>query len=287
MSFIIALINLMSIEYDIMLYCLAKTFSDTLGVDICDDSKSYIKTTTKKFQSMDKDDRIYYQKYSILISKAMTDYLDDITLFELNVDPDNKINHDFRLSWKGDNVAHISLYHTSIVINDVIPKNLMKICGYKKNTNIYKSYVPAYEKINDNGYKKIKSNQKYSDLKDKEKNKIILDPIRELVIETISKKRKCAKKFHDHLFADEDRIVFRLHRNRFVMYDFGKEQDAVESFTMKEDKDRDVTIVFNNKSKFVLTLQTNASDIKPQLSTKFKTVFKNIDEIYMVDSGVI
>ncbi|AYV85467.1 MAG: hypothetical protein Satyrvirus18_4 [Satyrvirus sp.] len=277
----------MPVDDTILLYNLANTFHTIIGIDICDNTKAYMKTKSKIFSKMETSEKIYYTKYSIQIVQNLIEYFEKISLFELNVDPDDEIVHDFRLTWKKNNVARISLNHAGVNINNIIPKKLMKICKYKRNTKISKKYTTNYNKLNDNVYKKIKTKDKYSELNDKKKHKTILEPFCDLVMNTLSKKRKCSENLYNYLFDESDRIVLKLYKNRFVMYDFGIELDNVESFRMKISEGNEITITFNNKAKFVLCLQTNATEIKPQLSLKFHTTFKNIDDLFMVKSSTI
>lgn len=274
----------MPVNNTLLLYSLAKTFNTILNIDICDNTKTYIKTKSKIFFKLHISEKMYYMKYSIQLAQSLMEYLDDIKFFELNVNAEHDIIHDFRLTWKNNNVAHISMAHNSINIRDLIPEKLMRICKYRKNSDIYKIYMQLYKKINNNGYKKIQSKRKYSELNDKIKNNIIFEPICNLVLNTLSKKRKCASNLYNYLFEENDRIVFKLYKNRFIMYDFGKELDDVESFRMKLNPGNEIIITFNNKTKFMLHLQTNSPEIKEHLSLKFHTFFKNIDDLFAVQN---
>ena len=257
----------MSVDTKLMIHCLAKTLN-SLGIEICDDTEKYIKSCKKSFAVLPIDDKKYYTRYALHITNKLTEYLTDISLFELNVDPKHEIDHDFRLRWKKHNIAHISLSHIGINIKDIIPEKLMRICKYKRNTKICKQYTISYKKINDVGYRKIKSVEKYSQISKKKKDIILLEPICELVLKTLSKKRKCAANLYNHLFAESDRIVIKLYKNRFIIYDFGKKMNDVESFRMKLVSDNTIIIIFNNQAKFLLNLQTNGSEIKNHLSLK-------------------
>lgn len=272
----------MPIDINILLHCLIKTFNDTLSIDICKNSKIYIKDNSSIFEELDIDEKMYYVKYSLQLAQSLMEYLDEISLFELNVDEENEINHNFRIIWSDDNIAYISLSHNTIKVKDLIPEKLMKICKYKKNTNVSKLYTSEYKKLNDKGYRKIKSNEKYSELDDDDKKSMILEPFTNLVYQTLSKKRKCASNLYSFLFNEDNRIVFKLYKNKFTMYDFGKELDDVESYRMKLSSDNKMTIIFNNNSKFTLMLHTNATSIKQHLSIKFKTTFNNMDEIFAI-----
>lgn len=270
-----------------LLYSLANTFNTTLGIEICDDTKAYIKSNGKAFSKLNATDKMYYTKYAIQVAQDLTNYLKDISLFELNVDSDNEIVHDFRLTWKKGNIAHVSMSHGSINIRDVIPEKLMKICKYKKNTKIYKAFTAEYQKITSKAYEKIKSKNKYSELSDKNKNKLLLEPVCELVHTTLSKKRKCAVNLYNHLFTESNRIVLKLYKNRFTIYDFGKDLDDVESFRMKMADNNQILWSFNNGVKFTLQLQTNSSQIKEHISLKFHTNLKNMDDLFAVCNSTV
>ena len=252
----------MSVDQTHILYSLAKTFDTVLNVNICDDTKIYIKSNSKSFNKLDVDEKLYYTKYAMEVAQCLSEYLEKLSNFELNTDNDHDIIHDFRLSWGKKNIAHVCLSHIGINIRDIIPEKLMKICKYKRNTNICKAYNAAYSALNDKGYKKIEHKSKYSEISAKTKNSIILEPMCNLVLNTISKKRKCSVNLYDHLFGESDRIVFKLHKNRFVMYDFGKELVDVESFKMKLKPENTIEVAFNNGMKFNLCLHTNATEIK-------------------------
>jgi hypothetical protein len=276
----------MPINDKLLLYTLANTFNTTFGINICDDTKAYIKSKAKIFKKLDNNDKKYYAKYAIELGNGLMDYLENITHFEINTDADNDIDHDFRLIWGEQNIAHISMSHNSINVKDIIPKKLMKICKYKGNTNTCKIYTQQYKKINDKNYDKIQNKNKYSELNVKTKT-AILNPICNLVVTTLAKKRKCASNLYNHLFEESDRIVLKLYKNRFTIYDFGKDLDKVESFGMKLNQDNEILITFNNKTKFSLILHTNASLIKKDLSLKFHTNFKNMDELFAVKSSTV
>lgn len=277
----------MPINENLLLYSLANTFNTTLGVDISSDTKAFVKSNAKKFVKLTTSEKMYYTKYSIQLAQSLSEYLDDIKLFEINTDEEPEIIHDFRLTWKKNNIAHISMSHNSINIRDLIPEKLMRICKYKRNTKICKMYTEKYKKINSSGYKKIQSKTKYSELTYKSKNRNLLEPVCDLVLTTLSKKRKCASNLYNHLFAETDRLVLKLYKNRFTIYDFGKELDNVESFRMKLNSGNELLITFNNGVKFNLVLQTNGSEIKQHLSLKFHTSIKNMDDLFAICNSSI
>lgn len=278
----------MPINTEILLYYLAKTFNTTLGVNMSNETSAYLKKKSKICTTMDKEEKFYYAKYALKLVEALDKYLKDISFFEIKIDDDEEeIVHDFKLTWGEKNVVHISMNHNSINTRDIIPEKIMKICKYKRNTNICKEYTERYNKLNNKIYQKISSNEKYSEINDKTKRKFIYEPLCQLVMDIISKKRKCAEYLYNHLFDESDRIVLKLYKNRFVVYDFDKEIDEVEGFRMKYNGENIITVTFNNDACFDLVLHTNATEIKEHISVKFRNTFKNIDEIFAVEFGTI
>ena len=279
----------MPINTKVLLYSIAKTYHNILGVSISNNTKKYLKNESENFLNLPLDERIYYTKYSIKLAQSLSEYFKGIKLFEINTDPTSDTVHDFRLTWRKGNVAHISMSHNSINVRDLIPEKLMRICKYKKNTKICKYYMDKYEKISGSAYKKFKTKRKnkYSEVSNKSKNRILLEPICNLVVNTLSKKRKCSLNLYNYLFAESDRIVLKLYKNRFTIYDFGTKLDEVESFRMKLVEEKELLITFNNGVKIGLVLQTNASEIKEHISIKFRTNFKNMDELFAVSTSSV
>lgn len=274
----------MPIDENLLLYSLANMFHTTIGIAISNGTTKFMKAMTKKFNKLPTSEKMYYAKYAIQLATSLANYLKDISFFEINDDGDSEIIHDFRLTLSKNNVVHVSMIHSSIGVRDIIPKKLMKICRCKKNTNRYKAYMSTYDHLNNQGYQKVKKYERYSEIEEKLKNKAIIFPFRDLLKDTISKKRKFAVPLYHHLFQEQDRIVFRLYKNRFIMYDFGRKLEDVSSFKLKLDQNGNIVITFSNNTKFVLTLQTNASKIKPNLSIKFHTDFKNMDDFFAITS---
>ena len=279
----------MSVDTRMLLYNLITTLKNSFAIGICDDFGAYLKTKSKEFLKLDVTQKVYYTKYGLQLSECLMNYYEDFTGVELNLDPEHEIEHDFRLVWDSDDerIIHISLNHASIKIRHVIPDKLMRICNYKGNTNICKEYRKEYQELNKRAYDKIRGNEKYSDLTVKTKSKAIFIPFSDLLVNTLAKKRKCAKPLYSHLFSEDDRVVFKLYKNRFTMYDFEKDMSTVDSFRMKLSPDNTILINFNNGTKFQLVLQTNANKIKEHLSLKFHTQFKNMDELFAVHTCTI
>ncbi|ANB50823.1 hypothetical protein [Powai lake megavirus] len=274
----------MSVDRDILLYHIVSTFDTIVSTDLCKNSKKLLKDTNLDLSIQDK---IYYTNYSLKIVQKLVEHTEnDLSLkikgVEINTEENHEIIHDFRIICNKNHLIHISMNHKSINVNDIIPEKLMKICGYKKNTNMCKTYTTEYQQICEKSYRKIKSHEKYSEVDDNIKNKMIITPITQLVFDTLSKKRKCAENIYNHLYKDGNRIVLRLYKNRFRIYDLNRDIDEIKSFGMKMSEDNEIIIKFNNGMIFNLKLRTNASDIKERLSVKFRTTFKNLDKLFVV-----
>lgn len=274
----------MPIDNHLLLYALANTFKVTLGTKTCDATSNMLKKQNEIFNSIKVSEKLYYSKYAMQIAQNLIAYLGQIDLFELNVldeDEEDKsdINHDFRLHYD-DNVTHICMFHNNICIRNIIPEKLMKICKYKRNTNVNKYYTSKYDKIMKHGYKKISKFRKYSNIPENKKSQVLYKPLCDLIITTLSKKRKCSQNLFNYLFTETDRIVLKLYKNRFVIYDFGIDVGTADSFKMKMLTNSTISIIFNNGAKIILSLQTNGSQIKQHMSLKFHCNFQNIDELF-------
>jgi hypothetical protein len=269
------------------MYSLACTFKNTLGAELGENADSFIKSYGKKFAKIGTVDKMHYTKYSLKLAEAFSEQMGTIKEFEMNVDPESDIIHDFSLRPKKGETRYVVMSHKSINVRDIIPEKFPKICKYKKNTNISKGYVAGYEKINEHAGKKISSKEKYNEISDKVKQSAIYGPICELVIDSFSKKRKCAPYFYRHVFDESNRIILKLYKNRFTMYDFGTDVGEAESFKMKLTDHNQITVTFSNKAKFVMTLKTNASEIKERLSVKFHVDFANMDELFAITNKTI
>lgn len=277
----------MQLDHTLLLYSIAQTFNNSLLIPICSDTKLFLKKTADSYLKLNRTEKMYYTSYATKLADSLSNYLTGITLFELNDDDQSEIVHDFRLKWKKSQVSYICMCHKSINIRDIIPEKLMKFCGYTKKTNICKDYLVDYNNLNEKIYNKINDNEKYSDLNDKTKTNAVLAPFCSLVVDTLSGKRKCAEKLYTHLFDEADRIVLKLYKNRFIMYDFGIETNEIQSYKMKKESKNTISVTFNNDACFILSLNTNATDIKARLSLKFRTNFVNIDDLFAVDRQTI
>lgn len=275
----------MSVDSNHILYGIATCLESQLNVEICDETRKMLKKHGKEFKELDTSDKLYYANYSLKIVRGLNEVFGEISAFELGSN-DEEIDCNFTIV-VGEESIPVSLNYKSIMIYDVIPEKLMKICSYRKSTNIYKDYIDAYEKYSKATYKKIGKYEKYSDLKDNVKNKTIYEPLSNLVVDTISKKKKCAPYLYNHLFRECNRVVVKLFKNRFFIYDFRKEMEEIKSYNMKLLSESSIQITFNNKTKFTLNLHTNATAIQEHLSVKFRTNLVNMNELFSVFSASI
>lgn len=276
-----------TINRKLLLFNLADTFSRTLGIELCEETQNFMKVYQKKFVKLNSDEKLYYSNYGLTLAKSLSDYFEKISLLELNTDEESDVNHDFKLHYYKNNVAFVSMSHYEINTKNIIPEKLMKICQYKKNTNVCKEFLSGYKKICVGAYKKIKTKKKYSKIDAKVKSSMLLTPICKLVVDTIGKKRKHAKDLYKYIFAEDDRVVLKLYKNRFRIYDFGIEYNKVESYRMKLLENDIIQVTFNNGANFAMKLKTNSSDIKEHISLKFQNTFKNMDLMYGVGGSTV
>ena len=288
---LVHLVNLltMSVNTDLLIYNIIRIFDNNFNVEVCSSSKKFIKKLSSEINEIEQEDRIYYVNYALKLVTSLIEYMKDIRKFSLNNDEEHEIEHDFSLVWGSDNnVSHISLNHNSIILRNIIPTKLMKICGYTRNSNLSKAFYEEYNNIESNISRELKKKRitRYSALKKEEKITLIYEPICKLVAETLSMKRKCADLLYEHLFGESNRIVMKLYKNRFNMYDFEQSIDTPGSYKMTA-KDDTITIKFKNGVIIVLTLQTNATNVKNKLSLKFHTSMENMNELFCIKNDVI
>ena len=280
----------MAVNRELMLFNLANTFDKLLSIEISENTKSYLKSKIKKKNlELSANEKLYYVTYSLKLAKCLNEYLNDIILFDIydNDDESCQINHDFKITYGKEDIAYLSLSHKSINVKDIIPKKLMKSCGYSGHTSVAKQYNLEYRIFNKKTYKRLKSKEKFSNISKKNIVKYVYNPVCNMVVDSLSKKRKCSQKLFNFLFSESERIVFRLHKNKFIMYDFDTKMEDATSYRMKLYKNNIITIKFNNGAIFNLKIRTNASKINEQLSLKFKVTFANIDELYSKDKKSI
>ena len=277
----------MSVNTDLLIYSLTKTCHSSLGMKISSDTEKYL--SEKKSNKIPQEDKLYYATYSLKLAQALNEYIPKINMFEINTGTEQPNNYNIKVDSKQCGIKYISLSRPDDIVQDIIPEKLMKICKYRKNSKIYEEFTTAYDEICAKIYSKIKSEEKYSELTEKKKQTIIFKPIMDLVAHILTKKRKCAKNLYDHLFGESERIIVKLYKKRFTIYDFGTElpESEIKSFKLKQNDPDEFVLTFNNGAEFTLTLRTNATDIKEHLSLKFHTKFNNMDELFAVKTASI
>uniref|UniRef100_A0A6C0C9Y2 Uncharacterized protein n=1 Tax=viral metagenome TaxID=1070528 RepID=A0A6C0C9Y2_9ZZZZ len=267
-------------------YCLAAMF-DKMGTTLCTRTMLLQKKMIKKFGQLEIDEKLYFNKYASHVAGGLFNYLGDINLYETN-NIDEEL-HDIRLSTdNGESFYYISLSHADIKIKDIIPDKLAKIYNFKKKSDNHDTYTEEYDKLNKKMYKQVRSFDKFSEVPTETKNDELFEPTCDLVLSVIDDNQERAKYLYSHLFSEDDRIVLKLLKSRFVIYDFGIKtvKHITSCETEKEDQNK-IILTFNNQTNFILTLGTNASDVKEHISLKFKTKFKNMDGIYCVHKGTV
>jgi len=96
-----------------------------------------------------------------------------------------------------------------------------------------------------------------------------------------SNPKKYSKFLFNHLFNESDRVVIQIYKNRFTIFDFSiRLADDVDDFEVQYITGGKLKFTFNNGTIFTLELVLNSSQIKENLSIKFRTSFDNIYELY-------
>jgi len=277
----------MSVDSELLLYSLTKTCHSSLGIKISADTEKYL--SEKKNGKIPQEDKLYYATYSLKLAQSLNEYIPKINMFEINTGTDDITNYNFKVDSKQCGTKYISLSHPNTISRDIIPEKLMKICKYRKNSKTHEEYTTAYNGICDKIRSKINSKEKYSEITEKQKQKVIYKPITDLVAQILTKKRKCANHLYNHLFGEDERIVIKLYKKRFMVYDFGAElpESEIRSFKLKQNDSDEIILTFNNGAEFTLTLRTNSTEIKEHLSLKFHTKFNNMDELFAVKTASI
>lgn len=273
------------------MYNLANTFKASFDINVCDATLTFLNSEVKThFKNLTEDEKSHYVTYSLKLANSLREYIPHICGFEYNDDLDSKKIYDFKLrSSKKNSTRLVSLTFSNIGVSDIIPRKLMKICKYRKNTNVYNEYMPVYDEICKIAYERIIDSEKYSELSSHVKQKYLYDPIIDLFISTLSKKRKCVESLYNHLFHESDRILFKIDKRKFSMYDFGIElsEPDVKSFRIdkiqtESDTTDGICLTFNNKVTFDLILRPNTSSISEFISLKFRTKISNINDLYRI-----
>lgn len=293
----------MTINNEFMIMTIAHIMHNVLGARLCELTQKKLRRHQKDAMKIDNDEKFYYYTYGLRICTKLANYMDNINMMQL-VGCENRedhfddaseqaeqsegadfseIPHDFLLYWGDAQCTPVSLDYNGIEINNLIPEKLMHVYSRDTKSDKHVRYKKAYLKLNDQGYKKIKKQEKFTNVDAKIKNKYVLAPICQLVADTMQE-QGCAQTLCRFLFREHDRIVLRLYKNRFIIYDFGLQVKPVKSFKLAVDG-ANLEIEFNNGFKFVLHLKPNSTQIKQSLALKFRTDFKSLQDIYVIASG--
>lgn len=278
----------MSVDQHVFSFCLANVFK-TMGTTLCAETLSSQKKMSKVFEELEMDERLYYNKYATSVATELFGYLGNIDLFETN-EKENDGYH-LRLSVDdGETYSYVSLSHKDVAINDIIPTNLGTVLNFKKKSGSLEGFKEKYAALNKKMYKEVKYFDKFSEIPDESKMDDLFEPTCKFIKNVIEENQDRAKFLYKHLFDEEERIVIKLLKSRFVIYDFGiKTIKHINSCDVEIDEDdkNKLLLEFNNGAKFCLTLGTNASEIKEHISLKYKTKYTNMNDTYFVGKGTI
>lgn len=283
----------MSADLDrpILLYSIANVFKNNMKIKVSDEiNENYLDgDISSEYLDMTVEEKNTYSTTAFKIVQSLMEYIPQISLVEMSQEEEVSFSYDFILHSRKCGTKYIRFTQKNDYVNGIIPHKLMKICGYRKNTNMYKSYYPEYTSITEDIYDRFSDKEKFSNLTDKQKERNVYDPVNTLVYNTLLNKRKCAAKLYEHIIDDGEAIVVRVYKRKYKIFDFGIELDAdeVSSMSLKKPAADELTIKFNNGVKVELMLRNNNTDITSKLSLKYNAKITNIDELFMVRDNSI
>lgn len=268
----------MGLEYDVMIYLLVK-LAKILEIKLSAATEKYLSDTTDiSLANMKLDDKTHYASYAVQILENLAAHVGKIR--EIDIDD----NSDLVVRYGSRREITVSVDYSTLAVSNLIPRNLMRVCCYSKNSNIYKQYMENYNALNDKYYRLIRKHDNYSQIKEKVRNEM-LESFVDLFLDTLSKKKKCAQNLYDGLFREKARILFKFHVKRLSMYDFQDPYiEAITSYKLERLESNRIQITFNNGAVFHLTLTINSSKIQPILSLKYNVRFQNLGEMFRVNT---
>lgn len=254
------------------------------GLKVCKYSRALISDDYDELE-LSKGESVYYQEYA----EAIVGYLShtyrkvDLSDFRLNKDRKGVKTHDFVLSNSDDLSIPVSLQYKTLGINDLIPSRLMKICKLRGGTKPNRKYTEGYEAIETRAYSKISHYERFKDVPEEKLDAHLITPMRDLVVETLDKKKTLSANLYHYLMTDKDRLLFRLRKKGFDVYDFTRDipDPTAHKIEVGRTDLNSFLISFNNECSFQLELRPNNPYIKEHISLKFRVSFENLDDTFM------
>lgn len=284
------------IDRALMKYCTIKQYMDMYSIKIDDDTETFMTNTKSKFAKKTLDEKNFYMTYSLSIVDTLNKNFKKPNKIIVNSDTEDKaaMKYDLLLTHKKDKTIPISFDYNSLAINNILANKFMKICGFRRNTTIYKTYKAEYDKINDKVYNKIKSKESFTDLSEKTLMKTVYDPFTALLAATLTLKRKCSTELFNAIYEECPRVIIKLMKSRFVVYDFTEYNYQPNGFSLKKIEKTNNQLLLKYKKYtdesgnkidgpiFLLTLTKNSQKIKPQLSLKYNITMENMDKLFLM-----
>lgn len=273
--------TIQKVDLEIFVANLAKTFQNNLNVELGDYAKEL---SERECQYTNDAAQVKYITISLNFAIAIKKHYRGLKKIDIECDDDDV--YTVIIHNKKKHQTLIELRNKLPGLNNIIPKGLMKVCGYQGNSRESRHYKPEYARLNNEIYHRIsKKANRYSELKQESKEKKLYEPFVDLFIETLSKKRRCATKLYSH-FGLPESIIAVITPIGFHVYDFRVEDLGDNpSYRIEKRSESVIYIKFNNKTKFSLTLQSNATEIKEHLSLKYIVDYVNPEATYSILQG--
>lgn len=264
-------------------------------LSLCKRTNNFIEIVKEEYEKIKPHEKIEYGSYSLIIIKKLHDNYgltksisisDDIAEDEIIL----RFCMTFERGFDGKKIE-VTFDYRDIEIYDVQPKRLPIICGYQKGDSVTTIYNKKYKEINDNAYNEIGTYGKYIVIPKNVKDEHVYEPIVDLVVETLNTHKKCAPKLYQSIFKEDARIILKLFRRKYAIYDFSTKPvpEIPTSLEAKKMCDDRLEVAFNNNRTFEFRLNTNATEIKEMLSLKFDVniIDKQIEKYYNIASGTL
>lgn len=280
------------IEENILMYSIVFSLTNNLAINVCQKSKNLLTYHNTSYNNLQSPEKIYYSKYAMKILEKITGYMENVSYFEFNDDFESEIQHNFKITWGPDVekiITPVSLYGETINIVNILPEKIMQYCKQDSESEICIEFEKNYEKLMSNLRNKIIKREESEKLHISKKTELISNSVYKLIIDTLKQMQHCALHLYNHIFSENNRIVFNIAKNKFRMYDFeNPELNDVTSFKIGMDPEKKCIILeFNNEVAFLLTLKMRDSQIKERISLELVTKMVNIDKKFMVQSATI
>ena len=260
-----------------IMYYIIKLFQKQ-EIDVDKTMKEQFSKMKTKVEELGKGDKYHYMEYAEGLFKLLNKKYD---VKKIAFDSKNQTKKHMVLNTKKDNIM-IS-FDRNRFCRSVIPSKLPKICGYNRNSNLWKTFESKYDDIcdkfvetyNDEVFSQISKNKMFTQL---------YLPINKLVVKTFNRKRRNAKELYQFIINDELKVIFvNATHKKYQVFELNldiNQDDEPNGIYVKLDPNDPASIImhFNNNLEFKLELQYNAHKVSEKVALKYIVSLDNVDK---------